>query len=171
MAICKKWHHIIFTRTHGGRWNFSEIAMMKKPNYLTFGRAMSGLNVDEPKLSSMLTLRVELKERKCEIRWFKLCSSKLTVTSLTWSDLSFISKGTLSSSSPRTFGFQNGTVGDWTDALWHARKPKPSSDRELYLATSTDYANIFSSYHWCWNRKKYCEAINIAIVRTTRVLQ
>jgi len=42
--------------------------MIKKPNYLTFGRAMSGLNVDEPKLSSMLTLRVELKERKCEIR-------------------------------------------------------------------------------------------------------
>jgi len=29
---------------------------------------MSGLNVDEPKLSSVLTLRVELKERKCEIR-------------------------------------------------------------------------------------------------------
>jgi len=44
---------------------------------------MSGLNVDEPKLSSMLTLRVELKEQKCEIRCFKLCSSKLTITSLT----------------------------------------------------------------------------------------
>jgi len=29
---------------------------------------MSGLNVDEPKLSSVLTLRVELKERKCEFR-------------------------------------------------------------------------------------------------------
>ena len=29
---------------------------------------MSGLNVDEPKLSSNLTLRLELKERKCEIR-------------------------------------------------------------------------------------------------------
>jgi len=29
---------------------------------------MSGLNVDEPKLSSMFTLRVEFKERKCEIR-------------------------------------------------------------------------------------------------------
>jgi len=29
---------------------------------------MSGLNVDEPKLSSVLTLRVESKERKCEIR-------------------------------------------------------------------------------------------------------
>jgi len=28
---------------------------------------MSGLNVDETKLSSMLALRVELKERKCEI--------------------------------------------------------------------------------------------------------
>jgi len=37
--------------------------MMKTPNYLTFGRAMSGLNVDEPKLSSILTLRVELKQR------------------------------------------------------------------------------------------------------------
>jgi len=29
---------------------------------------MSGLNVDEPQPSSMLTLRAELKERKCEIR-------------------------------------------------------------------------------------------------------
>jgi len=42
--------------------------MIKKPNYLTVGRAMSGLNVDEPEFSSILTLRVELKERKCEIR-------------------------------------------------------------------------------------------------------
>jgi len=42
--------------------------MIKKPNYLTVGWAMSGLNVDEPKLWSMLTLRVGLKERKCEIR-------------------------------------------------------------------------------------------------------
>jgi len=33
---------------------------------------MSGLNVNEPKLSSVFTLRVELKERKCEIRWFKI---------------------------------------------------------------------------------------------------
>jgi len=78
---------------------------------------MSGLNVDEPKLWSMLTLRVELKEWKCENRWFKWCSSKLTITSLTWSDLSFISKGTLFCSSHRTFGFQNGAVGDWADAL------------------------------------------------------
>jgi len=39
------------------------------------------------------------------------------------------------------------------------------------LATSTDYANFLSSYHWCWKRKNYCEARNIAIVRTTRVLQ
>jgi len=38
--------------------------MIKKPNYLTFGRAVSGLNVDQTKLSSMLTLRVELKEGK-----------------------------------------------------------------------------------------------------------
>jgi len=34
---------------------------------LTFGRAVSGLNVDEPKFSSLRTLRVELKERKCDI--------------------------------------------------------------------------------------------------------
>jgi len=73
---------------------------------------MAGLNVDEPKLSSMLTLRVELKERKCEIRLFKLCSSKLTITSLTRSDSSVISKGTLSCSSHRTFGFQNRAVED-----------------------------------------------------------
>jgi len=41
--------------------------MIKKPNYLTFGRVMSGLNVNEPKLSSVLTLPVELKEQKCAI--------------------------------------------------------------------------------------------------------
>jgi len=87
------------------------------PNYLTFGRAVSGLNVDEPKFSSMPALRVELKERKCEICWFKLCSSKLTIKSLTRSYLSAISTRTLYCSSPRTFGFQNGAVGDWADAL------------------------------------------------------
>ena len=54
---------------------------------LTVDRAMSGLKEDESKLSSMLTLCVELKERKCEIRLFKLCSSKFTVISLTRSDL------------------------------------------------------------------------------------
>ena len=32
--------------------------MIKKPNYLTVGWAMSGLKADEPKLSSMLILRV-----------------------------------------------------------------------------------------------------------------
>jgi len=32
-----------------------------------FGCTVSGLNADGPKLSSMLALRVELKERKCEI--------------------------------------------------------------------------------------------------------
>jgi len=78
---------------------------------------LSGLNVNEPKLSSVLTLRVESKKRKCEIRWFKLCSSKLTITTLTRSELSVISKGTLSCSSPRTFGFQNGVEGDWADVL------------------------------------------------------
>jgi len=36
-----------------------------------FGRTVSSLNVDEPKRSSMLALRVELKERKCEICRFK----------------------------------------------------------------------------------------------------
>jgi len=40
--------------------------MIKKPNYLTSGRAVSGLNVNEPKLSLVLTLREEVKERKCE---------------------------------------------------------------------------------------------------------
>ena len=45
--------------------------MIKMPNFLTFVRAVSGLNVDEPNFSSMRTLRVELKERKCEICWFK----------------------------------------------------------------------------------------------------
>ena len=32
-----------------------------------FGRAASGLNIDEPKFSSMRTLRVKLKEGKCEV--------------------------------------------------------------------------------------------------------
>jgi len=52
---------------------------------LTSARAVSGLNVDETKLSSTLTLRVELKQRKLnsEICWFELCSIKVTITSLT----------------------------------------------------------------------------------------
>jgi len=79
-------------------------------NYLTVGKATSGY-VDEPKLLSMLTLHVE-KERKCEMRLFKLCSSKPTITSLTRSDLSVILKGTLSCRSPRTFDFQNRAVED-----------------------------------------------------------
>jgi len=41
--------------------------MTKKPNYLTFCRAVSGLSVDELKFASLRTLRVELKERKCDI--------------------------------------------------------------------------------------------------------
>jgi len=41
--------------------------MIKKPHYFTFGGAVSGLNVDEPKFSLLRTLRVELKERKCDI--------------------------------------------------------------------------------------------------------
>jgi len=36
-----------------------------------FGSTVSGLNEDESKFSSMLALRVESKERKCEICWFK----------------------------------------------------------------------------------------------------
>jgi len=117
MATCKKWHHVIFTKHMEATKISAKLQWWKKPNYLTFGGAMSGLNVDEPNLSSMIALRVELKERKCEILWFKLCSSKLTITSLTRSDLSVISKGTLSCSSPRTLGFQNGAVGDWADVL------------------------------------------------------
>jgi len=40
MASCN------FYLTHGGKYNFSENAMIKKPNYLTFGRVVSELNVD-----------------------------------------------------------------------------------------------------------------------------
>ena len=47
---------------------FQQNCKDKKVQLPNFGMVMSGLNVDEPKLSSMLTLRVELKERKCEIR-------------------------------------------------------------------------------------------------------
>jgi len=118
-----------------------------------FGRAVSGLNVYESKCSSMSSLRVELKERKYEISWFKLCSNKLAITSLTRSDLSVISNAF------RTFGFQIGAVGNWADALQHARKRQPSSDGNCDLATCTDYANFFSSYNWCWKLKNYCEAL------------
>ena len=121
---------------------------------------MSGLNVNKPKLSSMLTLRVELKERKCEIPWFKLCSSKLTITSLTRSDLSAISKWALSCSSARTFGFQNGEVGDWADALWHAWKPKPSSDRELWFGNVHRLCELFQQLSLMLKTKN-CEALNM----------
>jgi len=115
---------------------------------------MSGLNVDEPKLSSVLTLRVESKERKCEIRWFKLCSSKLTITSLTRSDLCVISKGTLFCSSPRTFGFQNRAVGDWTDALSYARKPKPSSKGKLRFGNVHRLCELFQQLSLMLKSKK-----------------
>jgi len=128
--------------------------MIKMANYLTFGRAMSSLNVNEPKLSSVLTLRVESKERKCEIPWFKLCSSKLTITSLTRSDLSVISKGTLFCSSPRTLGFQNGAVGDWADALQHARKLKPSSDWELWFGNVHRLCELFQQLSLMLKTKK-----------------
>jgi len=51
------------------------------------------------------------------------------------------------------------------------RKLNPQVTGNCDLATSTDYANFFSSYHWCWKPKNYFEAINIAILRTTPVLQ
>ena len=127
--------------------------MIKKPNYLTFGRAVSDLNVDEPKFSSMRTLRVELKERECEICWFKLCSSKLTITSLARTDLSAISTRTLYCSSPRTFGFQNGAVGYRPDAL-HARKPKLLSDRELWLGNVYRSCKLFQQLSLMLKTKK-----------------
>jgi len=117
MATCKNMTSCNFYLNTWRQINFQRIAMTKKPNYLTFGRAVSGLNVDGPKFSSLRTLCVEIKERKYDICWFKLCSSKLTITSLTRSDLSATSTRTLYCSYPRTFGFQNGAVGDWADAL------------------------------------------------------
>jgi len=145
--------------------------MIKKTNCFTFGREVSGLNANEPKFSSVLTLRVELKERNCEIPWFKLSSSKLTTTSLTRSDLSVISKGTLSCSSPRTFGFQNRAVGGWADALWHAWKPIPSSDQELWFGNVHRLCELFQQRSLMLKTKNYCEAKNLAIVHTTLVLQ
>jgi len=131
MATCKNMTSCNVYLNTWRQTNFQRNCNDKKPNYLTFGRAVSGLNVDEPKFSSLRNLRVELKERKCDICWFKLCSSKLTITSLTRSDLSTISTKTLFCSYSRTFGFQNGAVGDWADALQHARKPKPSSNPDV----------------------------------------
>ena len=136
MASCNfylnTWRQIKFQRNCSGK---------KKLNYLTVGRAMSGLNVDEPKLSSMLTLRAELKERKCEIRWFKLCSSKLTITSVTRCDLSVVP--------PERLVFK---TGQWkikqTRCSMHGNL-SPKVTRSCDLATSTDYAKFFSSYHWC----------------------
>jgi len=145
--------------------------MIKNPNYLTSGRAVSGLNVDEPKFSSLRTLRVELKERKCDICWFKLCSSTLTITSLTRSDLFTISTRTLCCSSRRTFGFQNGAVEIEQTRCSMLENLNPQVTGNCDLVTSTDYANFFSSYHWCWKLKNYCEAINITIAGTTQVLQ
>ena len=160
--------------------------MIKKSSttWRLVGPCMSGLNepkfswtkiltkifVNEPKFSSVLTLRVEVKERKCEIHWFNLCSSKLTITSLTRSDLSVISKGTLSCSSPRRLVFKPGRSEIERTRCSMLGNLNPQVTGNCDLATSTDCANFFSSYHWCWKLKKYCEA-NIAIVRTTRVLQ
>jgi len=41
--------------------------MIKKPNHLTFGKAVSGLNIDETELSSTLTLR-ELNNERTKIK-------------------------------------------------------------------------------------------------------
>jgi len=101
MATCKKWHHVSFAKAHGGTKLQRNCNDKKIP---TTWHLVGLLKVYEPKLSSMLALRVELKERKCEICWFKLRSSKLAITSSTRSDLSAISKRTLTCSSPRTFG-------------------------------------------------------------------
>jgi len=67
MATCKNMTSCNFYLNTWRQINFQRIAMTKKPNYLTFGRAVSGLNVDEPKFSSLRTLRVEIKERKYDI--------------------------------------------------------------------------------------------------------
>ena len=101
-----------FYRKTWRKTNFQRNCNDKKAELLTFGRAVLGLNVDEPKFSSLRTLPVELEERKCDICLFKLCSSKFMITSLTRSDLSAISMRTLPCSSPITFGFQNRAVGD-----------------------------------------------------------
>jgi len=122
--------------------------MIKKPNYLTFGRAVSG------KFLSQRTLRVELKERKCDICWSKLCSSKLTITNLTRSDLSAIATRTLYCSSPRTFAFQSRAVGDWAGALKHARKPKPSCDRELWFGNVHRLCELFQQLSLMSKTKK-----------------
>ena len=121
---------------------------------------MSKLNVDEPKLSPMLTLRIELKERKCEICLFKLCSSKLTITSLTRIDLSFISKRALSLSFPRSQNVWFSKRGGRSLSGCMLGNLNPQMTGNCDLGTSTDYVNFFSSYHWCWKLKNYCEAIN-----------
>jgi len=119
------------------------------------------------KILSVLTLPVELKEQKCAIGWFKLCSSKLTIISSTWSDLSFISKGTLSCSSPERLVFTTGRKEIERTRCGMLGNPNLQVTENCDSATSTDYASFYSSYHWCWKLKNYCETINIAIVRKT----
>jgi len=46
----------------------------------------------------------------------------------------------------------------------------PQVTRELWFGNVHRLCELFSSYHWWWKPKNYCEAINIAIVPTTRVL-
>jgi len=66
LATCKKMASCDFYLNTWRQIKFQRNCNDKKVQlgYLTFGRAVSGLNVDETKLSSALTLRVELKERK-----------------------------------------------------------------------------------------------------------
>jgi len=44
---------------------------------------------------------------------------------------------------PRTFGIQNGAMGYWADALYHARKPKPSSDPGFVIWQRPQIMRIF----------------------------
>jgi len=67
MAICKNMTSCNFYLNTWRQINFQRNCNDKKPNYLTFGRAVLGLNADEPKFSLLRTLRVELKEGKCDI--------------------------------------------------------------------------------------------------------
>jgi len=67
MATCKNMTSCNFYLNTWRQINFQRNCNNKKSNYLTFGRAVSGFNVDEPKFSSLRTLHVELKKRKCDI--------------------------------------------------------------------------------------------------------
>jgi len=106
--------------------------------------------------------RVKRTKINSEICWFKLCSSKLTITSLKRRANTFLWF-------PQYVWFSKRGGRIWADALQHARKSKPSKwpriviwQRPLNLRTE-----FFSSYHWCWKLRNYWETRNIAIVRTS----